>query len=466
MQGRTKWLILSAMIAFIIALLVSQFAFRAGAKEQALPLPPLLKDQNTSEGITAYTITARTGHTEFIRGKQAETAGYNGAFLGPVLRMKKGDEVTVKVNNQLGEATTVHWHGLEVPGSADGGVYGKIADGTSWQAQFKVDQPAATAWFHPHLMHETGKQVYKGLAGLIYIEDDESTKLAIPRTYGEDDFPLVLQDRMLTEDGQMPYKLTDADIMYGKMGGTQLVNGAVAPTLTIPKGLVRLRVLNGANARIYTIKLSNAQFFWQIASDGGFLPKPVQVKELELSPAERAELLVDAGSLHTGDIFFLQNGGDKLMTFKVGKDAKETYGVPESLVEPERLKPEKAVKRRQFVFGGMGKYVNINGKQMDMNRMDERVGLNTVEIWEISNPSAAGMSMSHPFHAHGVQFQLLSRNGGPPPANETGWKDTIHLRPDERVEAIARFRKPGVFMYHCHILEHEDAGMMGQFEVK
>jgi len=435
----------------------------------SLPIPPLLEDKNPDPDKAEFHITAQNATKEFISGVETETMGYNGNYLGPVIRVRNGEDVSVQVENNLeDEITTIHWHGLEVDGDADGGPHSGIQPGESWTPEFTIDQPAATLWYHPHPEKNTGRQVYKGLAGLFFIEDEVSDSLGIPKDYGVNDVPLIIQDKQFNENGSFQYELGMHDVMNGLQGGTMLVNGAVDPYLEVPKGMMRLRLLNGSNASVYELHFSNNQTFYQIASDGGFLENPIEMDELILGPAERAEILVDFSNFKDGDTIQLSNKGSEFMKFVVNGESESNYAIPEQLTTIEKIDPDEAVRTREFVFQGMGPMVNINGKQMDMNRIDEFVDIHETEIWEVSNESGMGMmgGTVHPFHAHGVQFQIIDRDGNPPPLNETGWKDTFIVYPGEKVRAIATFNHSGVFMYHCHILEHEDAGMMGQFKVE
>ncbi|MGE7270172.1 multicopper oxidase family protein [Brevibacillus panacihumi] len=435
-----------------------------------LPIPPLLENKSSMPNVAEFHLTVQMSKKEFIKGKETNTLGYNGDYLGPVIRVKNGEEVSIKVKNNLNEETTVHWHGLQVNGENDGGPHNLIKSGESWNTRFTINQPAATLWYHPHGLHKTGEQVYKGLAGLFYIDDEVSDSLNIPKDYGVNDVPLVIQDKRLDSSGKIEYNLGMHDVMMGLQGETILVNGAINPYLEVPSGKMRFRLLNGSNARIYEFLFSNNQKFIQIASDGGLLEKPVEMTKLVLSPAERAEIIVDFSEYKKGDVVELTNQGTGLMKFVVNEEKQKTYNIPDRLAQIERIDPSKSVNTRKFVFQGMGPMVNINGRQMDMDRIDEEVNLNATEIWEISNPTTGMMGMmggmAHPFHAHGVQFQLLDRNGVQPPKNERGWKDTILVQPGETVRVIATFKYQGIFMYHCHILEHEDTGMMGQFRVK
>ena len=442
---------------------------RTGQAARSLPIPPLLEDTNPDPKVAEFNLNAQKGSMQFFSDSKTDTYGYNGNFLGPVIRVKTGEQVKINVKNELDEPTTVHWHGLEVPGKMDGGPHQEVYPGQVWSPNFTINQPAATLWYHPHLLHKTGEQVFKGLAGLFYIDDETSSALAIPKDYGKNDIPLVIQDRRFTSNKQFDYDIGMRDMMMGILGDTVLVNGALHPNFDVTEGKMRLRLLNGSNARIYTFHLGDNQPFWQIGSDGGLLEKPVELTKVKLSPGERAEIIVDFTKYKVGDRVELQSEDFAIMTFQVKSKSKDS-SIPKQLVKIDKIPESEATVKRTFEFQGMGPNVNINGKQFNLERIDEDLKLNATEIWEISN-TTMGMGMgrngevAHPFHAHGVQFQILDRDGKAPPMNETGWKDTILVHSGETVRAIARFNYEGMFMYHCHILEHEDAGMMGQFQV-
>lgn len=449
-------------------------------ESKPLPIPPLLEDQDPDPDRAEFHLTAQHGISEIIDGVDSETLGYNGNILGPVIRVHEGEKVKVKMKNDLDEATTLHWHGLRVDGENDGGPHSGIMPGETWEPEFTIEQPAATLWYHPHMMESTAQQVYEGLAGLFYIEDEVSKNLSIPKEYGVNDFPLIIQDRKLDADGNMEYGPNMTDMMLGLYGNAFLINGAISPYLEVPKGIVRLRLLNGSNGRTYHFSLNNGEKFYQIASDGGLLEKPVEMSELRLSPAERAEILVDFSSFKTGDHVKLINKASnsidsaevsdedkELMEFVVTENESGVNEISKQLTEIEPADESDSVKTREFVMSGTGSSLTINDKSMDMKRIDEVVDFNTTEIWEVSNRrSGKHGGMAHPFHLHGVQFQVLDRDGNPPPENESGWKDTVLVHPGETVRLITNFTHKGIFMYHCHILEHEDSGMMGQYEVK
>ncbi|MFS0672078.1 multicopper oxidase family protein [Ornithinibacillus sp. 179-J 7C1 HS] len=447
-------------------------------ESKPLPIPPILEDLNPDPNKAEFHLTAQQGTTEILDGIQSETLGYNGSFLGPVIKVHEGERVKVKMKNDLEDATTLHWHGLLVDGENDGGPHSGIKPGETWEPEFTIEQPAATLWYHPHMMNATAKQVYEGLTGLFIIEDEVSDRLAIPKDYGINDFPLIIQDKKLDETGNIQYNPEMNDMMMGLYGNAYFVNGAISPYLEVPRGMVRLRLLNGSNGRTYQLELNNGQEFFQIASDGGFLEKPVEMTSISLSPAERAEILVDFSKFEPGEVIKLVDTISELgktiskdnvsfMEFVVSDTESKIYPIPEQLTQIETINPDSATVTREMVMAGVGSTLTINGKSMDMGTIDEVVTLNDTEIWEVSNQRTGIQGgMPHPFHLHGVQFQVIDRDGNPPPENETGWKDTILVQPGETVRIITTFKHKGLFMYHCHILEHEDAGMMGQYEVR
>lgn len=445
-----------------------------------LPIPPLLEKSGTSAGGTPLSLIVQKDQHEFFSSGPTETLGYNGSFLGPTIRVRNGENVRIQVENTIDQVTTVHWHGLHVPARWDGGPHQVIEPGEIWKPEFTINQQAATLWYHPHAMGLTGEHVYRGLAGMFIIEDEYSQSLALPRNYGVDDIPLVIQDRRFYEDRSFAYVRSMHDVMHGVLGNFLIVNGMSKPFAEVPRGIVRFRILNGSNASIYRIYLSDDQPFQVIASDGGFLEKPVGLQELVLSAGERAEILVDFGDASADDKLRLMvdqyNGNTyEAMELRVSSDKAEQRTLVTELREQPRLAESDADRTRNFAMETMsgrgmgmmgGNRLSINGKKMDMNRIDEKIPLGSTEIWELENRSASMMQLPHSMHLHDVQFNILDRNGQPPVPIEAGRKDTVLLWPNDKVRLIARFLDyTGVYMYHCHMLEHEDDGMMGQFEV-
>lgn len=405
--------------------------------------------------------------------------GYNGDFLGPTIRVKNGQQFHADIENTLDEPTTVHWHGLHVPAKWDGGPRQVIPTGAHWKPEFTIRQPAATLWYHPHAMGLTGEQVYNGLAGLFIIDDEVSERLNIPKQYGRDDFPLIIQDRRFFQDGHFAYAQNMMDVMNGVIGNHLLVNGAEKPFLDVPREKVRFRVVNGSNSSIYRISFADERPFFQIATDGGLMEKPVTLTSLLLSAGERAEIIVDFADNNpaAGVTLLVKQFNGQLfeaMRFTSTGPAENQTDLPQDLAAINWLKESDAVRTRTFVMKTMGMDMGmmggggltINGKHMDLKRIDETVKLGTTEIWEIRNSSDMMMGMPHSMHLHDVQFQILDRNGQTPEPREWGHKDTVLVMPGEVTRIIVRFADyTGIYMYHCHLLEHEDNGMMGQFEI-
>ena len=389
--------------------------------------------------------------------------GYNGSFLGPVIKVNKGEKVNIHVNNKLKEATTLHWHGLEVDGKNDGGPHQGIQPGDAWEPSFTINQPAATLWYHPHFIGSTATQVYKGLAGLFYIEDEVSKSLNIPKEYGVNDIPLVIQDRSFNKDGSFIY---DTNMMDGAVGNTIIINGSIDPTLEVKTEKVRFRIVNGANSSNFELSLSNKNEFYQIASDGGFLEAPIKQSSIFLSPGERAEIIVDFSKYEVGTKIELKSDNKNIMTFNINEKVEDKTEIPNSLTTINRMTKENVTKERRFELRGMGHMVSINGEEFDMDIINEVGKYGETEIWTVTNPATMMHSMGHPFHIHGTQFQVLTRNGKEPLPEEMGWKDTVFINPDEEVKLIVRFNDIGTYMYHCHILEHEEEGMMGQIKIE
>ncbi len=443
------------------------------------------------DGRRRFQLTVDEGSREFLPGKQTPTAGVNGPYLGPTVRLRRGEDVDLIVRNEMDEMTTMHWHGMHVPARMDGTPHQKIQPGTSWTASFEVHQQAAPLWYHPHPHGTTGRHSYRGIAGLMWIDDDNSEALDLPKIYGVDDIPLVIQDRLFDDDGAFVFAINQGAVY----GDTMLINGTWNPFLQVESRRIRFRLLNGSNARIYYIGFDDNRAFHQIATDGGFLETPLQTDRVILAPGERAEILVDfsdgaeavlksypeAGLLETVEAYFGGIGTGHLELLKVvpGPAKRASHALPERLNTIARMDASQAVKTRPVVLGGQiqgaqgGRFAGggpgpgppINGKIMDMGRIDEVVRLGDIEIWEVDNRGGQG----HPFHIHLVQFQILDRNGHPPTGAELGWKDTVLVPVGDIVRIIMpfdRYADPEVpYMYHCHIMEHEDNGMMGQFLV-
>ena len=461
--------------------------------EREFAVPPL-DEGKVVDGKRVFDLNFQKGQMEFFKGLKTDTIGINAPYLGPTLRAKTGDTIKVKVKNSLGYDATLHWHGFELPAKMDGGPHQVITDGNVWQPEFTLTNSASMLWYHSHMLHKTGLQVYKGLAGLFIIEDDKSQTLNLPNDYGVDDIPVVLQDRNFNTDGSFRYVTMMPERMMGIHGNYVLVNGVIAPTFKAKKKLTRFRILNGSNARFYMLGFSDGREFKLVGTDGGLLEKPVKMKRIRLAPAERVDIVVD---LSDGKDVVLKSykgalGKDEgmmgMMSKNMGIDmefdlmkirsktaSKSNRSVPNNLVVHPKWNPKDAVAFRDFdlnmkmgpaaMMGDPHNIFLINRKSMDMNRIDAVAKNNSYEIWTIINNS----DMTHPFHVHNTQFKVLSINGKTPPPELQGFKDTVISDRNTKTKIMVYFKHfsddKHPYMFHCHILEHEDGGMMGQFLV-
>lgn len=484
------------------------------AFRRALVMPPEMTGQSGPAGLRQYVLRLQQGSSELVAGLKTSTWGFNGPLLGPTLRIPQGRPIHIRIENTLKQPSTVHWHGAHVPGVMDGGPQSIIEPGATRNICYTLNQPGGTLWYHPHLHTYTGGQVYAGLAGMLLLDDGRDAHLGLPHRYGINDIPVVLQDRRLDEQGRLLYMDQVGDVM-GMKGDRFLVNGIEQPHVQVGADWLRLRLLNGSNARFYNLAFEDDRDFFVIAGDAGLLPEPARRQSLLLSAGERAEIMVDLkrdrgkrlrlcskSSRVVPQLYNLSmavDAADKqdfaLLELQVGHALGQFAVLPDQLAPKPRLdKPdktrnlvmtgmigtelldrmtdEKPYKAREGhgpgqMSAGVGGHdlFAIDGEYMDMDRINIRVKQGHVERWLVTNPSM----MAHPFHIHGTSFVITARNGASPEPHERGWKDVVNMRPGETVELLARFDQAAdedyPYMYHCHILEHEDNGMMGQFTV-
>jgi FtsP/CotA-like multicopper oxidase with cupredoxin domain len=440
-----------------------------------LRIPALAASSMAEDGVRAFRLSAVAGTAELLSDTATPTwcytdGSYNAGYLGPTLRAARDERVRVVVENRLSETTTVHWHGMHLPAQNDGGPHQPIAAGEQWQPEWLIDQPAATLWYHPHPHGETEFQVTRGLAGLFYIDD--GTNLGLPYRYGIDDIPIILQDRSFDSRGQFSLR---GRAVTGVLGDKILVNGTYNPYVPVSTSRVRLRILNASTARIYHLAFADDREFAIIATDAGFLPFAQQTRRLLLSPAERAEIVVDlepgerpvlrSVPWDLGMMLPLTNGAGgndhlDLLQLRAGNPLAEGGGLPERLETPSAIALDHVAARRTFQLDGR----EINGQQMEMSRVDTVVGAGTTELWTVRNTH----NQPHNFHVHGVAFQIVPP-GATTPSPELGWKDTVLLAAGETVQLAITFtpyEDPLTpYMYHCHLMWHEDVGMMAQFTV-
>ncbi|HEX6075990.1 MAG TPA: multicopper oxidase domain-containing protein [Micromonosporaceae bacterium] len=404
---------------------------------------------------SAYTLNARPGRIDLGGGNLANAWLYNGSMPGPSFRGRTGDTAQITVVNGLSQETITHWHGMIIDHANDGQPVYAIPPGGTYAYSFPIRQRAAMNWYHPHPHLLTGQQVALGLAGAFIINDAEEDALGLPS--GAYEVPLVIRDASLDATGNLQYKPRSG----GFVGDTVVVNGTRDPYLNVDTALYRFRVLGGSNARIFGLTLSNGVPFTLIGNDGGLLTSAVQLSRVDVSPGERYDLLVDFRNLPVGTTMILRDArsGWDLLEFRVTRSVTVPGTIPTSLSTITSL--SSPVRTRTFSFDGMGR---INGQEYDMHRVDFQVPFGDVERWRFTTNGNA----PHPVHIHGASFQVMSRSGG---RNrlfpwESGWKDTVLLEDRETVEILIRFDAyRGMYLMHCHKLEHEDLGMMSNFMV-
>lgn len=452
-------------------------AVKEGAFSMPLSFPSVMSGN--------FSLKAKGNTTSLLNNQNASVFGYADGMLGPTIKVNTGTTVGLPFQNMLPEETNIHWHGLLVPANMDGHPRNVIKSGGSFDFSLPINQRAGTYWYHPHPHGKTARQVFSGLAGFFIANDAEEQALNLPA--GDRELLLVIQDKRI-ENGQLKYSPAMNEIMTGYTGEYILVNGVYAPFHNVSTQYYRMRILNGSTARVYNISLSDNLDFEVIGSDGGLLAKPVTVNSLLLGPGERADILVNFKSLAVGkEVYLLSKSFDggaqgrqefKIMKFTVNKQVTDSFSTPSQLSVISPLTEASASRIRTMKIKGMMEGMNgnmggnmgsgmhtINDKTYDLNRVDETIDARATEIWDFDNSEGDEI---HPMHIHGVQFQILSRTGGRGAliASEKGWKDTVLVMPREKVRVIMTFpQDKGEYVFHCHNLEHEDDGMMLNYEI-
>lgn len=435
----------------------------------ALPIPAVLTPTSTDATTDYYTLTEKTANASIVPGKTTPVWTYNGVengnYLGPTIKATSGRAVKVHLVNNLTESTALHLHGAHVGSASDGGPMDLVAPGASRDYTYPNNQSARAQWYHDHAMDKTAEHVYKGMAGMYLISDPQEAALNLPS--GANDIPLVLQDRQFNSDGTLAYNQDSSSIRDGFMGDTQLVNGAPQPYLKVGTRKMRFRVLNGSNGRYYTLRLSNGQPITQIGNEGGLFSAPVSSSSITLAPAERADIVIDFSKVAVGTSVTLQNGsgyssaGD-LMRFDVNTAVTDTSTVPTTLRPFTALSPAASTVNRTFTISQNNGSWMFNNQVYGMGRIDADVKLNATETWTFDNRSG----QEHPIHLHDINFQVLTIGGNAPPPNAREWKETVNVPAWSSAKIIVKFVDfTGTYVFHCHILEHEDKGLMGQFRV-
>lgn len=467
------------------------------AGTRPLWIPPLYAG-TTHAGVTDYALELAASEVQFHAGAKTRTFGYNGhPFWGPTLLLKAGDRARMQVKNALAEETTTHWHGLLVPGPVDGGPHQIVARGSTWHTSaFTVKNRAATYWYHPHMHEMTQKQLTLGAGGFIIVQDAAEAALGLPRTYGVDDIPVMLTSRRFIKRDGSENQFQYTNTAYGDY---LLANGVINAELTLPGQVVRLRLLNAETERNYNLGFADGRSFYVIGTDGGLLDAPAAVTRLLMAPGERYELLLDLRGEAPGSHLVLQsfNGADAGLRFGYAglEDAQDgefgsllnnrTFPVLQIAVAAARAEGVNAIpatlvpgtfpaaaqasqsRTLAITARGPGEPFTFNDVGFDMHTINQRVALGATESWTVHGGNIFG----HSFHIHGVQCRLVARNGNgrEVKAYENGWKDTFLVPMNESVTFVAKFDESAgadfPYMYHCHMANHEDLGLMGQFVV-
>ncbi len=444
-----------------------------------------------------------------ISGPASSIDQSSGSYLGPTIRLRRGQKVRIRFSNRLPDPSIVHWHGLDVPQDADGHPRLAVPGGAEYVYEFEVTNRAGTYWYHPHPHMQTGPQVYRGLAGVLIVSDEEESALGLPD--GDAELLCVLQDRRFDDGNQLVYLAAMMDGVTGFLGDRVLVNGLPDASWKLETRAYRVRVLNGSNARIYKLAWSDGTPMTVLGTDGGLLERPVVQRAVTLAPAQRADVWLDLSGRSVGtklelrsESFELSDAGVAMGGRGMGMGGRGAgmgagamaLGAPVTLVRvevarqvrstarlPERLgtfspewQPAAGAPLRRVPLDFRAMQWFLAGRTFAMNDVadDETVAAGSTHHWELVNAGGPmGMQMAHPIHLHGAQFRVLRRSGGGA-ANtlreglvDGGWMDTVLVLPDESVRIQVTFsRHPGLFLYHCHILEHEDMGMMRNFRIR
>ena len=460
-----------------LGLVAGLAALTGGSGESARPdtdSPPRLVNESRRPRTVEVTLTATPARLAMVPGSSTDVFAYNGTVPGPTLEVFEGDQVVIHFRNQLPVETTVHWHGLHIPFAMDGSPFHPVAPGATHDYVFTVRPGAAgTYWYHPHPHHSTGWQIAKGLYGAIIVRAPDDP---LPKTITEK--VLVLSDNRFGSDGSIdnpePHSHQGRiDFENGREGDVLFVNGKVMPAMTIRSGEVqRWRIINASAARIFRLSLGGHKLL-HVGGDGGLFERPVEVDEITIANAERVELLV-RGTGAPGSRTTLQalpydryipqtrprdwNRPRDLLTLEYAASAPVASPAIPAILRPIPVLDtlQSTATRLMVLTQGF-----INRKAMDLTRVDVSAALGATEIWEVENL----VGMDHPFHLHGFQFQVLDRNGVPESFRQ--WKDVVNVPKHESVRFIVRYDDyAGKWMFHCHILAHEDSGMMGILEIR
>ncbi|KLN97692.1 cell division protein FtsP [Moellerella wisconsensis] len=453
-----------------LALCLASIAFSASADTNGtnlLPVPPLLESRS---GQPLF-LTLQKIHWSFDGKSRANIWGVNGSYPGPTVRVKNGDDIKLIYSNRLPEAVSMTVSGLQVPGTQIGGAARLISPGADWSPVIPIRQPAATLWYHANTEGKMGSQVYNGLVGMWIIDDDSTKNLRLPKHYGVDDFPVIIQDKRLDNFGTPEYQSSE----NGFVGDTLLVNGVQDPYIEVSRGWIRLRLLNASNSRRYIMNISDGRPFYLIASDQGLLTAPVQVQSLPLAPGERKEILIDMAKTEEVSITAGEPAGfmermkglfepssllvsTNILTIRAtGLMSLVTDDVPARLVD-DNTQITTSIRNREIRLEDPA---GINGATRDVKRIDLTTEQGSWERWAVNS------EVAQPFHIEGARFKVINHNGQPVSADDFGWKDTVWV--EGRTELLVEMLQPSFnhfpFLFYSQNLEKADLGSVGQMVI-
>ncbi|MDX3695126.1 multicopper oxidase domain-containing protein [Streptomyces europaeiscabiei] len=458
-----------AVAGTTFSLLTDAKGNKAGAATNtaSLNIPDLLEG-TTSDGTTTFTLTARTGTHEVLSGVTSDTAGYNGSYLGPTMKWTTGSTVLLNITNDLDADTSVHFHGAHIPPDMDGGPQNAFAAGETWSPTFEILDEAKTLWYHPHALGTTAEQVAHGLTGLIIVEDETDASAALPSEYGVDDIPIVLQCLATDAAGDFKYDLNG--YLRNTLSFPVLCNGTnvddTTLTFTATKTRTRFRVLNASPSDIITVQRGDGGTLTQVATEQGYLTEATEVKSIRLVAGGRAEFVMDLGDAVTLQAVittgWVRGGSGTYDFLTVTPDASDSPDdLPSSLNTIERYDTS-GFTAREITLDQDGLEMAINGAVG--TTMDSMATIMTTlgsqEIWTITNNTM----LEHSFHLHDVPFQLIEINGEEPTGVDLGWFDTYEVVGGGSIRIAMEFTNFAddtyMYMLHCHLLQHEDEGMM------
>jgi spore coat protein A, manganese oxidase len=489
---------------FGLSILAKQYFFSSSGEkfinksfQLALKIPPVLKPIESDRTTDYYKMTLQKVKAEIIPGFETEIWTYNGISPGSTIRQKEGRKSVVRFINNLDRDNkqhdinaVVHVHGMASATQYDGYAMDYIPPNYYKDYVYPNDR-ASTLWYHDHTMDYTWRNVYMGLVGMYIVENEAELNLPLPK--GDYDIPLVIEDKEFALDGSLILNNINQKQKSLHQGKITLVNGTPSPRLEVANRKYRFRILNASARKYYKLALSREpksltanEELIVIGSDCGLLDAPVTLSSseetLRMAMAERYEVVIDFSKYPVGTQLYLHDlktvnnrssvkdmtATTAIMRFDVMREEKDDSSIPDRLNPFIPIPTSAAVKTRDFIYDRVNGKWTINGKSWDMNHVELQANPGDIEIWNLINPQK---DKRHPVHMHLLKAHMLDRNGQPPLPYEKGWKDVFHLGQAETVRVIVQYGDKkdsqilGKYMMHCHDLQHEDRGMMSQFEI-